>query len=829
MTTRKILINAKQAEETRVAIMENRQLFDFDIESINREQKKANIYKGTISRVEPSLNAIFVNYGAERHGFLPMKEIAPEYFTKKPAHGERVDLKTMVKEGQEIIIQINKEERGNKGAALSSFITLAGCYLVLMPNNERAGGISRRIEGEERTQLKEAMAQLNIPNGMGVIVRTNGMGRTPEELQWDLDALLKLWSAVQEANKSKKAPFLIYRESDVISRTIRDYLRGDVDEIIVDTEEAKDRVITHVTRLRPDFVNRVKLHKGDKPLFIENRVESQIETAYKREVTLPSGGSIVIDHTEALTSIDINSSRATKGEDIEETALQTNLEAAMEIARQARARDLGGLIVIDFIDMLSPRHQRDVEAQLHEAMKRDRARVQIGRISRFGLLELSRQRIRPSLGESTHLPCPRCMGQGNIRSVESLGLSIVRLIEEDAFGGLFREIQVELPVSVATYLLNEKREVLATIEQQRSLRIALIPNQHMLTPHYELRRFKKNGELMSDKSYQMIPKAEAEEHLFLQTGKQEEAAIKEVATEAAPRKPGLISRLIKDLFGSHKASAPKKAANQPRRSSGDRNSQNNQQRRRNNSRNNNRNRSNQDASGNQENRNRNQRNNNNRNRDNQNDTRRNDNRDNRNNNRNRNQNDQRDNRNQRNQNDKRDNRNENNESQNTNQRENRNDNQNSNQRNNRNDERRNNNRNSNNRDNRKRDDNRNEQKAQQTRPAATQQAKPAPVKKESVDRYEVKQTEKQHVASASVTEMLNKTSVLTDNKSKQTETRSTGKKVKQLGVELVESKTEFSIEEVRARMAKQGGNSQQVASKQSSQAQTKIQVDSEEV
>lgn len=563
MTTN-ILINATQPEEVRVAITEHGQLYDFDIESTHREQKKANIYKGKISRVEPSLNAVFVDYGSERHGFLPLKEIAPEYFSKKPERGQRIDLKASIKEGQDIIIQINKEERGNKGAALSSFITLAGCYLVLMPNNERAGGISRRIEGEERAQLKDALSKLNIPDGMGVIIRTNGLGRMQEELQWDLDALIKLWNAINEASSTQKQNALIYRESDVISRTIRDYLREDINQIIVDTKDAYDRVMTHVNRLRPEFTNKVKVFKGDKPLFITHRIEHQIETAYQREVTLPSGGVVVIDHTEALTSIDINSSRATKGEDIEETALHTNLEAAMEIARQARLRDLGGLIVIDFIDMLSSRHQRDVESQLAESLKRDRARVQIGRISRFGLLEMSRQRVRPSLGESSHITCPRCEGQGTIRSVESLGLSIVRLIEEDAASGHFASFQVELPVSVATFLLNEKRESLNAIESKRDVRVTLIPNQHMQTPTYDIRRFKSNGEQVSEKSYRMLPKQSNELPEFLEKGKREEAVIKQVAIDEPPKRPSLISRFIKSLFSQTK---PAKKPTQKRRHS----------------------------------------------------------------------------------------------------------------------------------------------------------------------------------------------------------------------------------------------------------------------
>ena len=559
-----ILINATQAEEIRVAMTENGNVFDFDMESIHREDKKASVYKGIVSRVEASLNAVFVDYGADRHGFLPLKEIAPEYFQKgTPSQSsDRFDLRTAIKEGQELIIQISKEERGTKGAALSTFITLAGCYLVLMPNNESAGGISRRIEGEDRQLLKEAMEKLEVPEGMGVIIRTNGLGRSQEELQWDLNALIKLANAIKEAGVSKKAPFLIYRESDVISRTIRDYLRADISQITVDTQDAFDRVMTHVNRLRPEFANKVVLYKGDKPLFIHHHIEHQIETAYQREVKLPSGGSIVIDHTEALVSIDINSSKATKGEDIEETALQTNLEAAMEIARQARLRDIGGLIVIDFIDMLSTRHQRDVETQLQDSLKKDRARVQIGRISRFGLLEMSRQRLRPSLDESTHITCPRCNGQGTIRGIDSLGLSILRLLEEDAASYQYREFQVELPVSVATFLLNEKRQLITQIETKRRVKIILIPNQHMETPHYEIKRFKQSGDSLSERSYELISKTSQENHAFLQTSEREEAAITGVSIDQPPKKAGLITRLLKELFSSPKTKADKPAANQ---------------------------------------------------------------------------------------------------------------------------------------------------------------------------------------------------------------------------------------------------------------------------
>ncbi|WP_246172934.1 ribonuclease E [Thermochromatium tepidum] len=488
---KRMLINATQPEELRVATVDGQLLYNLDIESPGREQKKANIYKGIITRVEPSLEAAFVDYGAERHGFLPLKEIARSYFEPnsiKP--GARVNIKESIKEGREVMVQIDKEERGNKGAALTTFISLAGRYLVLMPNNPRAGGVSRRIEGQERTELRDAMSQLKIPEDMGLIVRTAGVGKSVEELQWDLDYLLQLWQAIVHSSESRKAPFLIYQESDVIIRSIRDYLRADIGEIVIDDRAVYERAENFIRQVMPQNLKKLRLYQDEVPLFTRYQIESQIESAFQREVRLPSGGSIVIDHTEALTAIDINSARATKGADIEETALNTNLEAADEIARQLRLRDLGGLFVIDFIDMGPPKNQRAVEERLREALKQDRARVQMARISRFGLLEMSRQRLRPSLGESSQQVCPRCKGQGTIRSVESLALSILRLLEEEAMKDSTERLQAQLPVSVATFLLNEKRRAILDIEQRHEVEILLIPNEHLQTPDYKIERIR---------------------------------------------------------------------------------------------------------------------------------------------------------------------------------------------------------------------------------------------------------------------------------------------------------------------------------------------------
>ncbi|TDR53756.1 RNAse E [Halomonas ventosae] len=485
---KRMLINATQPEELRVALVDGQRLYDLDIESGAREQKKANIYRGKITRVEPSLEAAFVDFGADRHGFLPLKEVSRDYFLKEPSG--RPSIKEVLKEGQEVIVQVDKEERGNKGAALTTFISLAGRFLVLMPNNPRAGGISRRIEGEERSQLKEAMSQLTVPDKMGLIVRTAGIGRSPEELQWDLDYLVQVWESITEEAGKRPAPFLIYRESNVIIRAMRDYLRQDIGEVLIDSEQVHQEALAFIRQVMPSYQQKIKLYVDEVPLFSRFQIESQIETAYEREVKLPSGGSIVIDHTEALVSIDINSARATRGSDIEETALQTNLEAADEIARQLRLRDIGGLVVIDFIDMSPARNQREVENRMRDALKLDRARVQIGRISRFGLMEMSRQRLRPSLGETSGVVCPRCDGQGTIRDVRSISLSIMRLIEEEAMKERSAQIRAILPVPVATYLLNEKRAVLAEIERRQGVRVVMLPNPDMDTPHYDVQRLR---------------------------------------------------------------------------------------------------------------------------------------------------------------------------------------------------------------------------------------------------------------------------------------------------------------------------------------------------
>ncbi|MEH6589659.1 MAG: ribonuclease E [Halioglobus sp.] len=488
---KKMLINATQPEELRVAMVDGQRLYDLDIENRTRVQKKSNIYKAKITRVEPSLEAAFVDFGAERHGFLPLKEIAREYF-RKDSKGQdgRVKIRDVIKEGTEIIVQVDKEERGNKGAALTSFISLAGRYMVLMPNNPRAGGISRRIEGDDRTQLKEAMSALEIPNGMGVIIRTAGVGRSSEELQLDLNYLLQLWETITTASDEEKAPVLLFQESNVIIRAIRDYLRDDIDQILIDSDDALAQATDFVSQVMPQYKNRIRRYEDNIPMFNRFQIESQIETAFQREVRLPSGGSIVIDPTEALISIDINSAKATRGTDIEDTALQTNLEAADEVARQLRLRDMGGLVVIDFIDMLAARNQRAVENRVRDALEVDRARVQVGRISRFGLLEMSRQRLRPSLGETSAIVCPRCTGQGTIRDTKSLALSILRLLEEEAIKDRSAEVRAIVPVDVAAYLLNEKRAALSEIEQVSKSRILVIPNPNLETPHFDVQRLR---------------------------------------------------------------------------------------------------------------------------------------------------------------------------------------------------------------------------------------------------------------------------------------------------------------------------------------------------
>lgn len=562
---KRMLINATQPEELRVALVDGQRLFDLDIESGAREQKKANIYKGRITRVEPSLEAAFVDFGAERHGFLPLKEISREYFKKSPEG--RINIKEVLSEGQEVIVQVEKEERGNKGAALTTFISLAGRYLVLMPNNPRAGGISRRIEGEERNELREALNGLNAPADMGLIVRTAGLGRSTEELQWDLDYLLQLWSAIKEASGERGAPFLIYQESNVIIRAIRDYLRQDIGEVLIDSIDAQEEALNFIRQVMPQYASKVKLYQDSVPLFNRFQIESQIETAFQREVKLPSGGSIVIDPTEALVSIDINSARATKGGDIEETALQTNLEAAEEIARQLRLRDIGGLIVIDFIDMTPAKNQRAVEERVREALEADRARVQVGRISRFGLLEMSRQRLRPSLGETSGIVCPRCNGQGIIRDVESLSLAILRLIEEEALKDRTAEVRARVPFQVAAFLLNEKRNAITKIELRTRARIFILPDDHLETPHFEVQRLRDDSpELVAGQtSYEMatVEHEEAQPVSSTRALVRQEAAVKTVApqqpapqhTEAPvePAKPmpepSLFQGLVKSLVG----------------------------------------------------------------------------------------------------------------------------------------------------------------------------------------------------------------------------------------------------------------------------------------
>ncbi|SDK15438.1 ribonuclease E [Microbulbifer yueqingensis] len=524
---KRMLINATQPEELRVALVDGQWLYDLDIENRTRQQKKANIYKGKITRVEPSLEAAFVDYGEERHGFLPLKEISREYFSKQPKDIDgRVKIKDVVKEGMEVIVQVDKEERGNKGAALTTFISLAGRYLVLMPNNPRAGGISRRIEGDERSELRDALSSVEVPSGMGIIVRTAGVGRSGEELQWDLNYLLQLWDAIKTEADDSKAPHFLFQESNVIIRAIRDYMRDDIGEVIVDDKGAYQLAAEFARQVMPHYASKVKYYEDAIPLFNRYQIESQIETAFEREVKLPSGGSIVIDVTEALVSIDINSSRATKGGDIEETARSINLEAADEIARQLRLRDMGGLVVIDFIDMQSKSNQREVEKRMDKALSMDRARVQIGRISRFGLLEMSRQRLRPSLGETTFRVCPRCSGQGTIRGTKSLALSILRLVEEEAKKERSAEIRAICPVNVATYLLNEKRKAISQIESRNNTRVVVVPNADLETPHFEVQRLRDDETATLETSYKI-------------SGTLEEAADRDEEPMRAPAQPAV--------------------------------------------------------------------------------------------------------------------------------------------------------------------------------------------------------------------------------------------------------------------------------------------------
>jgi ribonuclease E len=561
---KRILINATQPEELRVATVDGQKLDNLDIETTTRKQNKSNIYKAIITRIEPSLEAAFVDFGANRHGFLPLKDVSRSYFTPSESSkdvNERLHIKDLLHEGQELIVQVDKAERGNKGAALTSFISLAGRYLVLMPNNPRAGGVSRRIEGDDRNEAREVLSTLEIPTGMGLILRTAGVNKTAEELKWDLEYLLQLWKAIENSAQPHPAPFLIYQESNVIIRAIRDYLREDINEILIDNLDIYEEAYAFMQQVMPQYLNKVKLYKDKVPLFTRYQIESQIESAFQREVKLPSGGAIVLDHTEALLSIDINSARSTKGVDIEETALNTNLEAVDEVARQLRLRDLGGLVVIDFIDMLSHKNQREVETRMKEALKMDRARVQIGRISRFGLLEMSRQRLRPSLGESSHNICPRCNGQGTIRSVESLSLSILRVMEEEAMKEKTDKLITEVPVEVATYLLNEKRQAVLDIEERQQINILLIPNVNLETPNYSLKRLRMD-EKASNTSYKLITPSEKSKAYDYQgdnhnkTNKpEEEPAVKDVSHTTPPiisqdlnKKQSSLKRFWKKIF-----------------------------------------------------------------------------------------------------------------------------------------------------------------------------------------------------------------------------------------------------------------------------------------
>lgn len=601
---KRILINATHEEELRVAMVDGQRLFDLDIDTPSREQKKGNIYKGKITRVEPSLEAVFVEYGSERQGFLPLKEISKTYFRQNKDDNEnngRINVQDVLSVGQELVVQIEKEERGNKGAALTTFISLAGRYLVLMPNSPRAGGISRRIEGDDRAELQEALRELEIPDGMGMIVRTAGVGKQTEELQWDLEYLIQLWTAIDLATKDRSAPFLVYQESNIIIRALRDYLRKDIGEILVDSPEVYQTGYDFMRMVMPHELSKFKLYQDKIPLFTRYQLESQIESAFRHEVRLPSGGALVIDPTEALISIDVNSARANKGGDIEETALNTNLEAAEEIARQLRLRDLGGLVVIDFIDMGPTRNQREVENRLRDHLKSDRARVQIGRISRFGLLEMSRQRLRPALGDAHQEVCPRCAGLGHVRGVESLGLAVLRLVEEEATKDNVSQLVIQLPVSVATFMLNEKRAQIDSIEKRHGVRLVLIPNPHLETPHYDIERIKDGNEKQTS-SHQLIATPDIEATVVLKekpvleqpavTGIAPMAPAPIVKPAAAPRKPSLLKRLLGVLTGSPTEETTD--SSKPRDTDKEKNSEreSRQQNRRNRPRNNNNRRSN---------------------------------------------------------------------------------------------------------------------------------------------------------------------------------------------------------------------------------------------
>ncbi len=589
---KRMLFNATQAEELRVAIVDGQKLIDLDIESAAKEQRKSNIYKAVITRIEPSLEAAFVDYGAERHGFLPFKEVSRSYFQPDVEPG-RARIQDALKVGQELIVQVEKDERGNKGAALTTFISLAGRYLVLMPNNPRGGGVSRRIEGEDRQELREAMDQLEVPNGMSLIARTAGIGRSTEELQWDLNYLLQLWGAIDGAAKAQAGAFLIYQESSLVIRAIRDYFQPEIGEILIDTDDIYEQARQFMAHVMPGNVARVKRYRDDVPLFSRFQIEHQIESAYSRQVTLPSGGAVVIDHTEALVSIDVNSGRATKGADIEETAFRTNCEAADEIARQLRLRDLGGLIVIDFIDMESAKNQREVENRLRDALHFDRARVQTSKISRFGLLELSRQRLRPALAEASYITCPRCTGTGHIRSTESAALHILRILEEEAMKENTGALHVQVPVDVGTFLLNEKRLDIARIETRHRVNLLIIPNRHLETPQHEIIRLRHdqlNQEGATLASYEMAVKP-AEEESTTAAGESRapraEAAVKGITPDqpapvvapsepAAPAPaPGFFARILSWLTGGGKKEedaeeAPKQSERPGRRDRGER-------------------------------------------------------------------------------------------------------------------------------------------------------------------------------------------------------------------------------------------------------------------
>ena len=560
---KRMLFNATHAEELRVAIVDGQRLIDLDIETAGREQRKSNIYKGVVTRIEPSLEACFVNYGEERHGFLPFKEIAREYFRPGVDVG-RATIKEAIAEGTELLVQVEKEERGNKGAALTTFISLAGRYLVLMPNNPRGGGVSRRIEGEDRQELRETMDQLDVPSGMSLIARTAGIGRTAAELQWDLNYLLQLWRAVDDARKLQPGAYLIYQESSLVIRAIRDYFHPDIGEILIDTDDIYEQARQFMLHVMPDMGTRVKRYNDDVPLFSRFQIEHQIETAYSRVVPLPSGGAIVIDHTEALVAVDVNSARATRGSDIEETAFRTNVEAAEEVGRQLRLRDLGGLIVIDFIDMESAKNQREVEQRLRDSLHVDRARVQMGKISRFGLMELSRQRLRPALNEGSHITCPRCNGTGVIRDVDSSALHILRILQEEAMKEGTAALHVQVPVEVATFLLNEKRTDIAKLEFRLKVTVVLIPNKFLETPNYKIERLRHDDPRLEDvrASYAMADEPAADAQYQQQKSDQtaakprQEAVVKGITpaqpapvvparpAEVTPAEKGLFSRIM---------------------------------------------------------------------------------------------------------------------------------------------------------------------------------------------------------------------------------------------------------------------------------------------